>query len=109
LYLDRFWVSTTVFISVIVVIIAYLRSNDALFSSSYRLLLFLLGMFIWTMIEYYFHRVLLHTPVESGKIINPHYVHHAFPNLPNKLALSIFRNLFIELCVFLILITANIL
>ena len=61
------------------------------------------------MIEYYFHRVLLHTPVESGKIINPHYVHHAFPNLPNKLALSIFRNLFIELCVFLILITANIL
>lgn len=61
------------------------------------------------MIEYYFHRVLLHTPIKSGMIINPHYVHHAFPNLPNKLSLSICRNLFIEFCVFLMLITTKML
>lgn len=56
----------------------------------------MIGIFMWTMIEYYFHRIKLHVPIYQGMILNPHYVHHAFPNLKNKIALSINKNLLIE-------------
>ena len=35
--------------------------------------------------------------------LNPHYIHHSFPNIPNKLALSITKNLTIETVAFLIM------
>lgn len=95
LYLDRFWVSTTVFLLVLASIATYLYSNNALFDKPSKYGYFGLGLLAWTGIEYYFHRVLLHLPLKQGKVLNPHYIHHAFPNLPNKLALSITKNLLI--------------
>lgn len=48
---------------------------------------FLLGLLVWTLVEYYFHRFLLHkeqqpekiTPDKFAEIVDGHGIHHAFP------------------------------
>jgi len=48
-----------------------------------------LGSLTWTILEYYFHRFDLHSPSSiSDGYINSHLIHHSFPNLKNKVALS---------------------
>lgn len=50
-----------------------------------------LGCLTWTLIEYYYHRFKLHYPENiSDGHISAHLIHHSFPNLKNKVALSWF-------------------
>jgi hypothetical protein len=47
------------------------------------------GSLTWTLLEYYFHRFELHSvnSIKDG-LIHSHLIHHSFPNLKNKVALS---------------------
>ena len=45
-------------------------------------------MFKWTFLEYYFHRFRLHYPIMPVQQLRGHMLHHAFPNLPDNVALS---------------------
>lgn len=92
-YLDHFWLSTTVFSLVWLSVAFYLHTHMALFTSYFKVLLFMMGLLLWTAVEYYFHRIVLHLPLKAGMMLNAHYIHHAFPNIPNKLALSVTKNL----------------
>jgi sterol desaturase/sphingolipid hydroxylase (fatty acid hydroxylase superfamily) len=49
----------------------------------------LIGAIVWTMIEYYFHRIILHIDVLKVNKLGGHLLHHSFPNLNNKVALSV--------------------
>ena len=51
-----------------------------------------LGMFIWTFTEYYYHRFLLHPEKLPEGVFFPHLVHHAFPNLKNRIAQPFMSN-----------------
>lgn len=54
--------------------------------------LFALGIIVWTATEYYFHRIILHTDISKQTTLNGHQLHHSFPNLNNKVAISIGSN-----------------
>jgi sterol desaturase/sphingolipid hydroxylase (fatty acid hydroxylase superfamily) len=51
------------------------------------------GCIFWTLLEYIFHRFILHPqgPMPDGKL-SSHLTHHSFPNLKNKVALGFFEN-----------------
>lgn len=57
------------------------------FVTSFHWLTF--GCLSWTLVEYYFHRFVLHSQdsIKDG-YIRAHLMHHAFPNLKNKVALG---------------------
>ena len=50
MYLDRFWVSTVVFMVVLVGVAGYLVQNDEFFDTGFKFVLFGLGIIIWTLI-----------------------------------------------------------
>lgn len=100
MFRERFWVSTTIFTIIFAFMISYLIRNSALMTSLFRVSLFFCGIIVWTMLEYYFHRIKLHMPIVSGMTLHSHYLHHAFPNHKQKLALSIVKNMIIEAILF---------
>lgn len=93
LYRERFWVSTSIFTIVLLLAAHYLYANSALLNDLQKIILFMAGILMWTAIEYYFHRIVLHVPFTKGMYLPSHYIHHAFPNIRDKLSLSIFKNL----------------
>jgi hypothetical protein len=95
LYRENFLLSNTVFTLVLIYVAHYLFTNSALLSDITKIFLFLLGILTWTGLEYYFHRIVLHEVFLNGKILRSHYIHHAFPNMRDKLTLSIVKNLVI--------------
>lgn len=53
------------------------------------ILFLVVGLMAWTVVEYFFHRFPLHQSIKSFKEFRGHLIHHAFPNLENKIAVSI--------------------
>lgn len=87
-YRDRFWVSITYFYVCLIAMVYYLISSGVFFNSIFKFSIFICGILTWTMLEYYFHRIGLHEDFNNLNHLNGHYIHHSFPNLKNKLALS---------------------
>jgi hypothetical protein len=75
--------------------LSYLFNHNALLNSIPKIGLFVFGIFLWTILEYYHHRVLFHPALVAGKAPRDHLIHHAFPELPSKLPLSVTKNLLI--------------
>lgn len=90
MYTTDFWMSTVCFQTCALIGLTYLVNknlgNEDLISF---LPYFLFGLAKWTLIEYYFHRFLLHQDLKVKPLLEHHLMHHAFPNMRNKLALSI--------------------
>ena len=62
------------------------------------------GSILWTFLEYFFHRFILHPqgPLPEG-MLRPHLIHHSFPKLKNKVALSFFSISVKVIAVFMLL------
>lgn len=59
---------------------------------------FILAMFVWSAIEYYFHRVKLHRELDLAetadqsefvKLAKSHLIHHAFPTYPLSIVIQL--------------------
>ena len=87
-YKDRFWLSESLFIAVVFGIMIYLLLEGAFLNSFFKIFCFLFGVVKWTVLEYYFHRIVLHDDFSKIQHLNGHYIHHAFPGFKDKLALS---------------------
>lgn len=90
MYTSDFWQSTICFQVFALVGFLYLVTKNIDNSSLISFLpYFIFGLAKWTLIEYYFHRFLLHQDLQKKPILDHHLMHHVFPNMRNKLALSI--------------------
>ena len=88
---DHFWVTFSLFLTQLIVVLTWVFAKYHIREIIAGFPYILLGSIIWTMLEYYFHRFLLHT---SGPLpdftLGAHLIHHSFPNLKKKVALSYF-------------------
>ena len=90
MYTTNFWRSTVCFQILAIVGIFYLFSQNLVTEKLINILpYFFFGLAKWTLIEYYFHRFLLHQDLNKQPTLESHLMHHAFPSIKNKLALSI--------------------
>lgn len=90
MYTSDFWMSTICFQIWALIGVIYLMRNNLENQNFISFLpYFIFGLAKWTLIEYYFHRFLLHQDLKTKSTLDHHLIHHAFPNMRNKLALSI--------------------
>lgn len=86
---QNYWSNNVFFFLYISFACIWIFKHHSLLEIKQDILFLIVGLVSWTVVEYYFHRFPLHQRIKSFDDFRGHLIHHAFPNLDKKVAVSI--------------------